>query len=123
MHSLRHGYVTMLVRSGANLSTVQRLARHSSPDLTANTYTNLAVHDTAAAVEQLPAFTFDAPNRQAGSLAATGTDGLDDHISNSLSLSCPYGDDGTGRILPHLAAINKTTPMKGVVVTHWIRRP
>ena len=41
LHSLRVSFVTNLPRSGVPLATVQKLARHSDPRLTANTYAHL----------------------------------------------------------------------------------
>jgi integrase len=38
-HSLRKAFVTQLIRSGADVKTVQRLARHSSAALTLDVYT------------------------------------------------------------------------------------
>ena len=54
------------------LATAQKLARHSDPKLTSNTYTRLSIHDRADAVESLPGFAAE-PEPQA--LQATGTAG------------------------------------------------
>jgi site-specific recombinase XerD len=74
-HALRKTFITNLTRSGVAPKTAQMLARHSSIDLTMNTYTMLGVMDQAAAVEALPPI----PNRKRGDepqrLRATGTDG------------------------------------------------
>jgi Phage integrase family len=113
MHSFRHGYVTLLIRSGANLSTVQKLARHSTPDLTSNTYTHLSLHDAAAAVERLPVWGSAPPENEAQDLAVTGTDGPDSHISKDFSLFYPYGDGETGRIVSPLGGSDETTPGEG----------
>jgi hypothetical protein len=113
MHSLRHGYVTLLIRSGANLSTVQKLARHSTPDLTSHTYAHLSLHDAAAAVERLPALGPTPPDSEAGSLAATGTDGPAAHISNVWPFFYPLGDGGPGRVPPRAVVRNETTPGEG----------
>lgn len=53
-HALRMTFITNLTRSGVAPKTAQLLARHSSIDLTMNTYTMLGVVDQAAAVEALP---------------------------------------------------------------------
>ncbi len=52
-HSLRHTYVTMLIKSGASVKVCQELARHADPKLTMNVYTHLALHDLARGLEGL----------------------------------------------------------------------
>lgn len=49
-HSLRHSYVSRLIRSGVNLKVVQALARHSTITLTADRYGHLAHGERRAAV-------------------------------------------------------------------------
>lgn len=53
-HALRVTYVSLLARAGTPLQVAQRLARHSTPLLTSNTYTDLGVCDPVGAVESLP---------------------------------------------------------------------
>lgn len=53
-HALRHTYITWLAQAGTPLATTQKLARHSTPTLTAAVYTHLGLLDGAAAVEKLP---------------------------------------------------------------------
>jgi site-specific recombinase XerD len=48
MHSIRHGYITALAKSGVSIKTLQTLARHSDPKLTLNVYSHVTMHDTAA---------------------------------------------------------------------------
>jgi hypothetical protein len=52
-HSLRHSFVTQLVKGGASVKVCQTLARHADPKLTLNTYTHLTVHDVARGLEGL----------------------------------------------------------------------
>jgi len=52
-HSLRHSFVTHVVKSGASVKVCQELARHSDPRLTMNTYSHLTVHDLAHGLEGL----------------------------------------------------------------------
>jgi integrase len=52
-HCLRHTYVTMLIKSGANVKVCQELARHSDPKLTMNLHTHLTVHDMSQGLEGL----------------------------------------------------------------------
>jgi integrase len=54
-HALRAQFITDLARAGVPLTTTQRLARHSTPTLTANTYTRLGDPDLAAGAAKLAA--------------------------------------------------------------------
>jgi len=51
--TLRITYVTLLIISGTPLPMAQKLARHSTPVLTSNVYTNANVADLAKYVEGL----------------------------------------------------------------------
>jgi integrase len=53
-HAIRHSYITLLVRSGANVKDVQTLARHSTVQLTLGVYSHSGLADRAAAVNNLP---------------------------------------------------------------------
>jgi Phage integrase family len=53
-HALRGQFVTELDRAGVSLVKAQRLARHSSPNLTANLYTRLRIDDLKPEVDKLP---------------------------------------------------------------------
>jgi integrase/recombinase XerC len=71
-HALRHSYLTLGGRAGIDLRTLQELAGHSTPTLTAR-YSHRRLHDLAGAVEKLPRLLpEEAP---AAALRATGTDG------------------------------------------------
>jgi len=50
-HAMRVAYVTFLLESGADVKTVQTLARHSNPSLTLNTYGRARADRLAAAAE------------------------------------------------------------------------
>src|SRR5262249_38989062 len=52
-HALRHTYLTLGGRAGIDLRTLQELAGHSTPTLTAR-YSHRRLHDLAGAVEKLP---------------------------------------------------------------------
>jgi excisionase family DNA binding protein len=54
-HALRHTYLTLGGRAGIDLRTLQELAGHSTPVLTAR-YSHRRLHDLAGAVERLPDF-------------------------------------------------------------------
>ena len=74
-HALRHTFLTLGSRAGIDLRTLQELAGHSTPTLTAR-YSHRRLYDLAGAVEKLPSFL---PNRgdgsEAAALRATGTEG------------------------------------------------
>jgi integrase len=71
-HALRHTYLTLGGRAGIDLRTLQELAGHSTPNLTAR-YSHRRLHDLAGAVEKLPRYLPDGTSDQA--FRATGTDG------------------------------------------------
>src|SRR5262249_12540331 len=70
-HALRHSYLTLGSRAGIDLRTLQELAGHSTPTLTAR-YSHRRLHDLAGAVEKLPRI-LPAEGDCAEPLRATGT--------------------------------------------------
>ncbi len=64
-HALRVTYITSVVRGGASVKTAQTLARHSHPALTIGIYAKASIHDLSS----------PAPQPEAATLTATGTDG------------------------------------------------
>ena len=70
-HALRHTYLSRLGRSGASPKVMQRLARHSTVELTLGRYTHAGLHDLSSAVDGLPAL--PVPREPAHELRATGT--------------------------------------------------
>jgi integrase len=76
-HALQHTYLTLGSRAGIDLRTLQELAGHSSPVLTARN-AHRRLHDLAGAVEKLPNFLPGRPEKipAAGQVPATGTDGI-----------------------------------------------
>jgi integrase/recombinase XerC len=74
-HALRHTYLTLGGRAGIDLRTLQGLAGHSTPNLTAR-YSHRRLYDLAGAVEKLPDF-LPAEGPGEGALCPTGTDGRD----------------------------------------------
>lgn len=71
VHSLRSSFITALVRSGANVKAVQRLARHASPVETVGIYTRLDPEDERDALLGLASVASGEGDEQ----RATGTDG------------------------------------------------
>ena len=90
-HALRHSYLTLGGRSGIDLRTLQELAGHSKPELTAR-YSHRRLYDLAGAVGKLPNLVpADGPNVDAAEipLRLTGTDGL--KADNAIRLGVPPG--------------------------------
>jgi len=74
-HALRHTYLTLGGLAGIDLRTLQELAGHSTPTLTAR-YSHRRLYDLAGAVEKLPNFLpARADGSEAATLRATGTEG------------------------------------------------
>ena len=78
-HALRHSFLTLGGRSGIDLRTLQELAGHSKPELTAR-YSHRRLYDLARAVDKLPALvpteTVALPHEVTIPLRMTGTDGV-----------------------------------------------
>ncbi len=72
-HALRHSFLTLGGRSGIDLRTLQELAGHSTPTLTAR-YMHVRLQDTAGAVEKLPNLVPVVQNAAEIPLRLTGTD-------------------------------------------------
>ena len=64
-HSLRHTYLSRLGRSGASPKVMQKLARHSTVELTLGRYTHAGLFDLSSAVNALPPLPIkDAPQTE-----------------------------------------------------------
>jgi len=79
-HALRHTYITNLARHGVPLAIAQKLARHSTPVLTAKRYTHIDLQEQQKAVDRLPALQCrlqweGGSGRQKSSADGTGEDG------------------------------------------------
>ncbi len=108
-HSLRHSYLTLGGRSGIDLRTLQILAGHSTPVLTAR-YSHRRLHDLAGAVDKLPNLVPESPdtNASAISLRLTGTDGTGG-VGNAVVPAVVTRDTS-----PHSVALKYTTGTIGV---------
>jgi integrase len=53
-HALRHTYVSMLARSGVTVKQAQKLARHSTPELTIGRYAHAELLELGEAVGRMP---------------------------------------------------------------------
>jgi len=76
-HSLRHTYLSRLGRSGASAKVMQRLARHSTVELTLGRYTHAGLFDMRSAVDKLPPLPTGPKTTIPEVIRATGTDAAD----------------------------------------------
>lgn len=74
VHALRHTYGSLLSAGGVSPRTAQAAMRHSSIDLTMNTYTDPRVLDVAGALDALPSLPLGAEPVERQRNVATGTD-------------------------------------------------
>ncbi len=101
-HSLRHTYLTMLGRNGVDLRTIQELAGHSTPTLTAR-YMHVNLHDAAGAVDRLPHLMEPANSEPRDfPLRLTGTDGA--YIPRAGAVPGAVKGAGTGGATLHRSA-------------------
>lgn len=56
LHGLRRSFVTNMLRSGVDVSTVQRLAGHSTPDMTLQIYAGMNQEDARKGIAKLDAY-------------------------------------------------------------------
>src|SRR5262249_47123081 len=89
-HALRHTYLTLGGRAGIDLRTLQELAGHSTPSLTAR-YSHRRLYDLQGAVEKLPDFLPAGLAAEVQKLRATGTEG-------TFSCSPVAHADDSGRV-------------------------
>lgn len=60
-HALRHTFISNLARAGVHPRNAQALARHSTIDLTMNTYSHVSMNDLARDIEALPSVETNGP--------------------------------------------------------------
>jgi len=83
VHALRHTFGTHLSKGGVAPRTAQAAMRHSTIELTMNTYTDPRLLDVAGALNVLPALPLhDTGNERP---RATGTDALAPHLAPALA--------------------------------------
>jgi integrase len=73
-HALRSYFISALIRSGASISEVHKLARHAKPETTLKHYAKVSAHDLRGAVEAMPTTTGSYDRPEMAALAATGTE-------------------------------------------------
>ena len=61
-HALRNGFISDVLRTGADLKQAMTLARHSDPKLTAGRYARTRLYDLGAVVNKLPKAAAPAPD-------------------------------------------------------------
>ena len=108
-HSLRHSYLTLGGRSGIDLRTLQELAGHSKPELTAR-YSHRRLYDLAGAVEKFPNLVpHGGPDANAAEipLRLTGTEGTKSAVPGAVR------DAVTGGTGPHQTALMYTFSIVG----------
>jgi len=90
-HALRHSFVSLITQGGVHPKIAQRLARHSTVELTLARYSHTLLSDEADALEVLPKLpsVFDGDASQQQMLRATGTDAADKRPENVLPLCLP----------------------------------
>jgi len=115
-HSLRTTFITSLARNGVSLAQAQKLARHSTPLLTANHYTKLELVDAHAAVAKVDLGPcVEAMEAEAGTAPAEPTDASAEVCQNlcqtgvtptdSIALTCTTRrSDPQNRPPPQLVA-------------------
>jgi site-specific recombinase XerD len=97
-HSLRHSYITAVVKSGCTVKVAQELARHADPKLTLNVYSHLTIHDLAEGLEGLSHVVaeVEAATLKTGTDVETVSHIKMDHshtCTTSLVLESPAGSD------------------------------
>ncbi len=104
VHALRGTFATLLSKGGVAPRTAQAAMRHSTIDLTMNTYTDPKLLDVCGALDSLPSLNLNAsPSTERNAMRATGTDGRD--ISRSTDSPKNSPDAGKSRLLGSFAVI------------------
>ena len=104
VHALRGTFATLLSKGGVAPRTAQAAMRHSTIDLTMNTYTDPKLLDVCGALDSLPSLNLNAsPSTERNAMRATGTDGRD--ISRSTDSPNNSPDAGKTRHLGSFAVI------------------
>ena len=97
VHALRGTFATLLSKGGVAPRTAQAAMRHSSIDLTTNTYTDPRLLDVCGALDSLPSLNLNAsPSTNRNVMRATGTDGRDISRSTDSPKDAPNNAPATG---------------------------
>jgi integrase len=109
-HSLRHRFGTELATANVPPKVAQALMRHSTISLTLDRYSHVGLHDTAGALDKLPALPDPAHTRSTEAMRATGTDPKP--INIPLAHHLPTGGDGAGRDLAGPGETSMPEPLR-----------
>ena len=101
-HSLRKSFITWMMAGGQNLRTVQMLARHANPALTAGTYTDERQLDGRSALASLPTFSVTP--------AVTPTIG----VTSDLAISSDNSTDSPNSLIQAETAENQVVHGSGL---------
>ena len=89
MHSLRHGYISTLVKARTPIKALEKLARHADARTTLNIYAHLDNDDLADALMVLPELSREAPGDSSPGKTSTEAS----RISEDLSAHFPHATD------------------------------
>ena len=97
VHALRGTFATLLSKGGVAPRTAQAAMRHSTIDLTMNTYTDPKLLDVCGALDSLPSLDLNAsPSTEKNWMRATGTDYQKSSPSNPRQKDAPNNAPTTG---------------------------
>ncbi len=104
VHALRGTFATLLSKGGVAPRTAQAAMRHSTIDLTMNTYTDPKLLDVCGALDALPSLNLNgSPSTERNAMRATGTDDRDFLRSTDSPTNSP--DAGKSSLLGSFAVI------------------
>ena len=107
VHALRGTFATLLSKGEVAPRTAQAAMRHSTIDLTMNTYTDPKLLDVCGALDSLPSLNLNAsPSTNRNAMRATGTDCRD----SSLPTDSPNNSPATG-FRGHLLSSHQEMPI------------
>jgi len=117
VHALRHTFASLLSRGGVAPRTAQAALRHSTIELTMQTYTDPRLLDVAGALDVLPDLPLDG-RPDAERMRATGTDGAANRIdasADSLVLNLALAIDRERAHLAQTGQENKAGGLSAVL--------
>ena len=98
VHALRGTFATLLSKGGVAPRTAQAAMRHSTIDLTMNTYTDPKLLDVCGALDSLPSLNLNAsPSTERNQMRATGTDCRDSSLSTDSPKDSPNNSPDAGK--------------------------
>jgi integrase len=113
-HSLRVSYISFLADTNTPAKMIQKLARHSTPVLTFNTYARPSLSTERTAVEGLPVLDLR-PEAERNQAQKTGTDGAAEICSPSCSrkTGAPNSNEQQQTAKLVLCGVKEETPSTG----------